>query len=97
MLVRKSLPAHIDNNTTVNTEMSEHVSDFPYNIMLNYLEQSARSSFGGIKTGKKLILKIKKTDSLDGTTVLEALSKYKELEPQDKKCLFKGFLQQKVH
>ncbi len=38
MLVRKSLPAHVDNNTTVNTEMSEHVSDLTSNVMLNYLE-----------------------------------------------------------
>ncbi len=36
-------------------------------------------------------LKIKKTDSLDGTTVLEALSKYKELEPQDKKMPLQRF------
>ncbi len=40
-----------------------------------------RSSLpGGNKISKKVKIKLKKTDSIDGTKVLEALNKYKGLE-----------------
>lgn len=35
---------------------------------------------GGNKPSKKVKIKLKKTDSIDGTKVLEALNKYKGLE-----------------
>jgi len=49
---------------------------------LSQLDQntSMRSSLSGTKVSKKVKIKLKKTDSIDGTKVLEALNKYKGLD-----------------
>jgi len=49
---------------------------------LSQLDQntSMRSSISGTKVSKKVKIKLKKTDSIDGTKVLEALNKYKGLD-----------------
>jgi len=47
------------------------------------VKKSARNSLSGNKPSKKVKIKLKKTDSIDGTKVLEALSKYNDIDVED--------------